>query len=125
MIERPGESEATYQKLLPDLQPWVGWFALVRGSQLGGIFSTHDTAARAWMAMYGPVPALIRRIERLRDAIPTVVAAPTAVRATAQSPAEGGRATRAEIAEAERPMAVSSSRAFGREPTTETNGVAA
>jgi hypothetical protein len=56
-------AEATYERHLPNLRQWAGWFALVRGDQLGGVFPTYAAATAAWMAMYGPVPALIRRIE--------------------------------------------------------------
>lgn len=63
MLTEQAQADATYQKHLTSLQGWVGWFALVRGDRLGGIFPTYEAAAAAWMDMYGPVPALIRRIE--------------------------------------------------------------
>ncbi len=64
MLSQQAQAEMTYQRHLADLQDWVGWFALIRGEKLGGIFPTYETAATAWMGLYGPVPALIRRIER-------------------------------------------------------------
>ena len=63
-------AEATYERHLPNLRQWAGWFALVRGEQLGGVFPTYTAATTAWMAMYGPVPALIRRIEPLTPPVP-------------------------------------------------------
>ena len=63
MPTHQAQAEATYRKHLPNLQKWSGWFALVRGDRLGGVFPTHAAAAAAWMSMYGPVPALIRRIK--------------------------------------------------------------
>ena len=65
MTNQCSVAEATYRRHSRNLQQWVGWFALVRGDRLGGVFPTHAAAAAAWMAMYGPVPALIRRIERV------------------------------------------------------------
>ena len=63
MPDQHNQSEATYRRYLPSLQAWAGWFALVSGERLGGVFPDYAAAATAWMAMYGPVPALIRRIE--------------------------------------------------------------
>lgn len=72
------EAEATFLRCLPELQEWVGWFALVRGARLGGIFPTHAAAASAWMSLYGPVPALIRRIGRLPARTAAAIVPPTA-----------------------------------------------
>jgi hypothetical protein len=80
MLSEHSQAEVTYRRYLPDLQGWIGWFALVRGEKLGGVFPTHEAATAAWMAMYGPVPALIRRIERT-----SAVAAGTVVPATEES----------------------------------------
>ena len=67
-------AEATYQRYLGELQGWVGWFVLISGERLGGVFPTHEAAAAAWMSLYGPVPALIRRIERTSPLIPVAPA---------------------------------------------------
>ena len=56
-------AEETYRRHLPGLRGWAGWFVLIRGDRLGGVFPTYADAATAWLAMYGPVPALIRRID--------------------------------------------------------------
>ncbi len=76
MQTQQAQAEATYVRFLPKLQNWVGWFALVRGDRLGGVFPTYTAATAAWMAMYGPVPALIRRIEPIASAAGTAVAPP-------------------------------------------------
>jgi hypothetical protein len=71
MRTEQARSEATYERHLGSLQGWVGWFALVRCDQLGGVFPTYEAAAAAWMSLYGPVPALIRRIERTSSIAPS------------------------------------------------------
>lgn len=58
-------ADETYARLLPSLQGWVGWFVVIRGDRMGGVFPTYLAAAHGWMALYGPVPALIRRVGRL------------------------------------------------------------
>jgi hypothetical protein len=120
-----GEAEATYERILPELQLWVGCFALVRDSQLGGVFSNYDEAARAWMAMYGPVPALIRRIERLPTAIVGAADAPMSPPAMTPKPATTGGATQADVAEAQRRMTPFSKRAFAATPMASTSRCAA
>ncbi len=77
MMTKQAVAEATYQRHLSSLQGWVGWFALVRDDRLGGVFPSYAAAAKAWMSMYGPVPALIRRIERTPKAVAVPADRPT------------------------------------------------
>ena len=63
MLRAHALAEQTYERHLPSLRQWAGWFVLIRGDRLGGVFRTYEAAATAWMSMYGPVPALIRRID--------------------------------------------------------------
>ena len=84
-------TEQEYRRRLPDLQMWVGWFVLIKGEQMGGVFPTYTAAAHAWMALYGPVPALIRRIERLAEEARPAASCPTAAVASPVPPAADER----------------------------------
>ena len=89
-------AEETYRKNLPRLLAWAGWFALVRDEQLGGVFPTYAAAAEAWMSLYGPVPALIRRIRPVPEAVATAERASSAGRpaeVNRTSTAQGGSGT--------------------------------
>lgn len=55
---------STYEKHLPEwvAQNATGKFALVRGTEVGGLFTTHEEAMRQGYAQFGGPPFLVKQV---------------------------------------------------------------
>jgi hypothetical protein len=53
-----------YNANLMDLLANEGQFVVIRGEEIAGAFATYDAALEAGYTRYGPVPFLVRKIQR-------------------------------------------------------------
>lgn len=71
------QAERVFIDQMPNFRNWHGWFALVGGNKLGGVFATFAAARAAGLAMYGDGPVLIRQIPAPTAATHPAVVPPT------------------------------------------------
>ena len=76
-MDATSQAERVFQDQMPHFRQWQGWYALIAGSKLGGVFATYAAARAASQAMYGDQPTLIRQIPSTAD---VAVAAPATAR---------------------------------------------